>query len=115
MRAPRWMSDAGLEAYRRDPVWPARVAAAHTILREIEAEATDPASIEGLASVRMPVLRRSPFRIGTEALAGRIADARSATIAGAPHAAHHTHAPEFVALVERFLDAPLDTDRTIEA
>ena len=30
------MSDAALEAYRRDPVWPARVAAAHTILREIE-------------------------------------------------------------------------------
>ena len=69
------MSDAGLDAYRRDPVWPARVAAAHTILREIEAEATPPASIEALAGVRAPVLlilgsiSRSPFRIGTEALA----------------------------------------------
>src|SRR6185295_1924011 len=50
------MSNAGLEAYRRDPVWPARVAAAHTILREIEAEATSPASIEGLAAVSVPVL-----------------------------------------------------------
>jgi pimeloyl-ACP methyl ester carboxylesterase len=113
------MSDAALEAYRRDPVWPARVAAAHTILREIEAEATEPASIEGLAAVRVPVLlilgsiSRSPFRIGTEALAARLADARVATIEGAAHAAHHTHAPEFVALVERFLDDPLDSAATI--
>ena len=115
------MSHAGLEAYRRDPVWPARVAAAHTILREIEAEATAAASIEGLAAVRAPVLlvlgsiSRSPFRIGTEALAARLADARIAVIDGAAHAAHHTHAPEFVALVEQFLDDPLDTTRTIGA
>lgn len=107
------MSEAALAAYRRDPVWPARVAAAHTILREIEAEATEPASIEALAAVRAPVLlilgsiSRSPFRIGTDALAARLADARIEVIDGAAHAAHHTHAPEFVALVERFLDGPL--------
>jgi pimeloyl-ACP methyl ester carboxylesterase len=115
------MSDAGLDAYRRDPVWPARVAAAHTILREIEAETTEPASIEALAAVRAPVLlilgsiSRSPFRIGTDALAARLADARVAVIDGAAHAAHHTHAPEFVALVERFVDESLDTGRTIGA
>lgn len=105
------MSDAALDAYRRDPVWPARVAAAHTILREIEAEATEPASIEGLAGVTAPVLlilgsiSRSPFRIGTDALAARLANARVAVIDGAAHAAHHTHAAEFVALVQRFLDS----------
>ena len=115
------MSEAALDAYRRDPVWPARVEAAHTILREIEAEATDAASIEALAGVRAPVLlilgsiSRSPFRIGTDALAARLADARVAVIEGAAHAAHHTHAAEFVALVERFLDAPLDSPHTIEA
>jgi pimeloyl-ACP methyl ester carboxylesterase len=104
------MSDAALEAYRRDPVWPARVRAAHTILREIEGEATQPASIQALASVAVPVLlvlgsiSRSPFRIGTDALAARLADARIAVIDGAAHAAHHTHAAVFVALVERFLD-----------
>jgi pimeloyl-ACP methyl ester carboxylesterase len=108
------MSNAALDAYRREPVWPARVEAAHTILREIEAEATDAASIEALAGVRAPVLlilgsiSRSPFRIGTDALAARLADARVAVIEGAAHAAHHTHAREFVALVERFLDDPLD-------
>ena len=106
------MSDAALEAYRHDPVWPARVRAAHTILREIEAEATPPASLEALASVTVPVLlvlgsiSRSPFRIGTEALAAQLADARVAVIDGAAHAAHHTHAAAFVALVERFLDEP---------
>jgi pimeloyl-ACP methyl ester carboxylesterase len=115
------MSEAALDAYRREPVWPARVEAAHTILREIEAEATDAASIEAFAAVGAPVLlilgsvSRSPFRIGTDALAARLADARVAVIEGAAHAAHHTHAPEFVALVERFLDAPLDSPHTIEA
>jgi pimeloyl-ACP methyl ester carboxylesterase len=113
------MSDAGLAAYRADPVWPARVAAAHTILREIEAEATPPASIEGLAGVSAPVLlllgsiSLSPFRIGTDALAARLADAQVRVIDGAAHAAHHTHPEVFVALVESFLDARLDTNRTI--
>lgn len=115
------MSDAALDAYRRDPVWPARVAAAHTILREVEAEVTEPASIEGLAGVTAPVLlilgsiSRSPFRIGTDALAARLANARVAVIDGAAHAAHHTHAVEFVALVQRFLDESLDSPRRIEA
>ncbi len=106
------MSDAALEAYRRDPVWPARVQAAHTILREIEAEAGPAASIEALRTAAVPVLlvlgsiSRSPFRIGTEALATALADATVVTIEGAAHAAHHTHAPAFVAAVESFLDAP---------
>ena len=104
------MSEAALAAYRRDPVWPARVAAAHTILREIEAEATPAASIEALRGAAVPVLlilgsiSRSPFRIGTEALAAALPDARVVTIDGAAHAAHHTHADEFVDVVERFLD-----------
>jgi pimeloyl-ACP methyl ester carboxylesterase len=106
------MSDAELDRYRADRVWPARVAAAHTILREIEAEASPPASLDALSVVTAPVLlvlgsaSRSPFRIGTQALAARLADARIAVIEGAAHAAHHTHAPEFVAIVEAFLDEP---------
>lgn len=106
------MSEAALAAYRADPVWPERVAAAPTILREIEAEATGPASIEALARVSVPVLlllgsiSRSPFRIGTDALAARLAQAQVQVIEGAAHAAHHTHADAFVRLVEAFLDAP---------
>jgi pimeloyl-ACP methyl ester carboxylesterase len=104
------MSDADLERYRADPVWPVRVAAAATILREIEAEASPEASIEALTRVTSPVLlilgsvSRSPFRIGTDALAARLTDARVVTIEGAAHAAHHTHPAEFVAAVESFLD-----------
>ena len=105
------MSDAALDAYRADPVWPARVEAAHTILREIEAEAGPAASIEALGRATAPVLlilgsiSRSPFRIGTDALAARLADVAVVTIEGAAHAAHHTHVPEFVAAVTAFLDA----------
>ena len=104
------MSEAALDAYRADPVWPTRVAAAPTILREVEAEASPAASLEALGSVTAPVLlilgsiSRSPFRIGTDELAARLADARVVTIGGAAHAAHHTHAAEFVAAVEAFLD-----------
>lgn len=106
------MSDAELDAYRANPVWPARVAAAHTILREVEAEASPAASLAALDRVRVPVLlvlgssSRSPFRIGTDALASRLADAHVHVIEGAAHAAHHTHAAEFVAAVEAFLDRP---------
>jgi len=104
------MSEAELDAYRANPVWPARVAAAHTILRELEAEASPAASLDALGKARAPVLlllgstSRSPFRIGTEALAARLADGAVHVIDGAAHAAHHTHAGEFVAVVEAFLD-----------
>lgn len=104
------LSDDALDAYRREAVWSARVAAAPTILREIEAEASPEASIAALGRAAEPVLlllgsiSRSPFRIGTDALAERLADAQVAVIEGAAHAAHHTHVEEFVALVEKFLD-----------
>lgn len=104
------MSEAELEAYRANPVWPARVEAAHTILREVKAETSPAASIEALGRVTVPVLlllgstSRSPFRIGTDALAARLAHSEIRVIDGAAHAAHHTHAAEFVAAVEAFLD-----------
>lgn len=106
------MSETDLDRYRAEPVWPARVAAAHTILREIEAEVTAPAGLEALAAVTVPVLlivggaSRSPFGIGTQALADRLTDATVVRIEGAAHAAHHTHVPEFVDAVEAFLDRP---------
>jgi pimeloyl-ACP methyl ester carboxylesterase len=106
------MSEGELAAYRTNPVWPARVVAAHTILREVEAEASPAASLAALGRVAVPVLlllgstSRSPFRIGTDALAASLADAEIAVIEGAAHAAHHTHAEEFVQVVEGFLDRP---------
>lgn len=104
------MSEAELAAYRANPVWPARVAAASTILREVEAEASPAASIEALGRVSVPVLlllgsaSRSPFRLGTDALAAALAQPEVAVIDGAAHAAHHTHPGEFVGVVQAFLD-----------
>jgi len=106
------MSEAELAAYRANPVWPARVAAASTILREVEAEASPVASIDALARVSVPVLlllgsaSRSPFRLGTDALATALTLPEVAVIDGAAHAAHHTHPREFVEIVEAFLDRP---------
>lgn len=104
------MSEADLASYRTEAVWPARVAAAHTILRELEAEVSPAAGLEALARVTVPVLlivggaSRSPFGIGTQALAARLREASVVEIDGAAHAAHHTHVAEFAAAVEGFLD-----------
>lgn len=104
------MSPAALAAYHAEPVWPARVAAAHTIVREIESEGSTAASLDALARVEVPVLlvlgsaSRATFRLATEATSARLTHAEVAVVEGAAHAAHHTHAIEFTRLVEEFLD-----------
>jgi pimeloyl-ACP methyl ester carboxylesterase len=106
------MSGPDLAAYRANPVWPARVAAAPTIVREIEAEASPAAGLDALGGVRLPVLQilggasRTAFGAATEALDARLADGRIAIIEGAKHGAHHSHADRFVAEIERFLAEP---------
>jgi pimeloyl-ACP methyl ester carboxylesterase len=105
------LDDAAIAAYRENPVWPVRAAAAPTILRELEAEASSAAGLEALGPVANPVLlvlgstSREPFAAATDGLAARLADVRVATIEGAAHAAHHTHVSALVAVVEAFLDA----------
>jgi pimeloyl-ACP methyl ester carboxylesterase len=103
------MTPAELDAYRANPVWPVRVAAAHTILRELEGEASPAASLDALGAVRQPVLQllgsasRSVFRDATVALDARLADGRIVEIAGARHAAHHTHPDEMIEAIRAFL------------
>jgi pimeloyl-ACP methyl ester carboxylesterase len=103
------MPEAELAAYRENPVWPARAAAADTILRELESEAAAAASLERLGAVRQPVLQilgaasLPVFREATDALDARLADGRIVIIEGARHAAHHTHPDAFVSAVEAFL------------
>ena len=98
-----------LAAYRADPVWPLRAAAAGTILRELEAEADPAASLDRLDAVRQPVLQLlggeslPVFREATVALDDRLADGRIVVIEGARHAAHHTHPGEVVEAVRTFL------------
>ena len=103
------MTSAELDAYRANPVWPRRIAAAHTIARELVAEASPPASLEALGGVRQPVLQllgsasRSVFRAATEALDARLADGRVVEIDGARHGAHHTHPDDVVRAIRAFL------------
>jgi pimeloyl-ACP methyl ester carboxylesterase len=103
-----------LARYRADPVWPARVAAAPTIVRELAAEGSGergPASLAALGAIRQPVLQllggesRPEFGVATRALDARLADGRIVTIPGARHAAHHTHPDALVAAVTGFLGA----------
>jgi pimeloyl-ACP methyl ester carboxylesterase len=109
MRRVVGMTDAELAAYRADPVWPARVAATPTIVRELAAETSPEGSLEALANVRQPVLQilggasLPAFRAATIALDGRLSDGRIVEIAGARHAAHHTHPDEMVDAVIAFL------------
>jgi pimeloyl-ACP methyl ester carboxylesterase len=103
------MSEADLATYRADPVWPLRVAAAPTIVRELEAELDPAASLNALGRVRQPVLQLlggdslPAFRAATTALDASLADGRIVEIAGAKHAAHHTHPDVVVAAVLAFV------------
>jgi pimeloyl-ACP methyl ester carboxylesterase len=98
-----------LEAYWMNPVWPRRVAAAPTIIRELEGERSPAASLDVLGGVGLPVLQvlggdsAAPFRAATDALQARLANGRVVVIEGARHAAHHSHAERFVAEVEDYL------------
>lgn len=104
------MDAEALARYRLDPVWPVRVAAAHTIVRELESEAASSAAgLEALGRVQQPVLQilggdsRPEFGAATRALDARLADGRVAVIESAKHAAHHTHPEAFVRAVTTFL------------
>jgi pimeloyl-ACP methyl ester carboxylesterase len=106
------MPAGDLAAYRADPIWPLRAAAAGTILRELEAEADPAASLDRLGAVRQPVLQLlgdeslPVFRDATIALDDRLADGRILVIDGARHAAHHTHPEVIVEAIRRFLGVP---------
>lgn len=112
----RFMSEATgmtppeLARFRADPVWPLRVAAAPTIVRELEAASGAAAvSMDALARVAVPVLQlvgsASPaaFRDGAAALDRRLADGYLVIIEGAGHGAHHSQPAAFVAAVESFV------------
>jgi len=114
MREVVGFDDAAMARFRADSVWPLRVAAAHTIPRELEAERSSAASLEALGRVAVPVLQLlgtasvSAFHAATKALDMRLARGSIIRIEGAAHAAHHTHPERLVAAVEAFLDAPED-------
>jgi pimeloyl-ACP methyl ester carboxylesterase len=112
MRTIVGQTPAELAAFEASPVWDARVAAAPTILRELDAALHAPeASLDALARVSVPVLliagaESGPtFRAGIDALAARLPDARVVVLPGQRHAAHHGAAARFAAEVTAFLEA----------
>jgi pimeloyl-ACP methyl ester carboxylesterase len=112
MRDVVGMPEPDLAAFRADPIWPRRAAAIDTTIRELRAETSPAGSLDVLGAVRQPVLQilggasTEPFAAATRALDARLRSGRVVTIAGARHAAHHTHAAEFVAAIEAFLADP---------
>jgi len=102
---------AKLAEFEASPVYHERVAAAHTVLRELTAGGQpDEAVMSRLAAaVRVPVLQLLGgaslpfFGRTTLALDHGLADGRVVILAGQRHAAHHEAADVFVAEVEAFL------------
>jgi pimeloyl-ACP methyl ester carboxylesterase len=104
------MDDTAIAGYQADPVWASRVAAAHTIPRELLAEGrSDAAGLGALASVRQPVLQvlggssKPEFAQATAALDDRLANGTIVVIPGARHAAHHTHPDALIEAIETFV------------
>jgi pimeloyl-ACP methyl ester carboxylesterase len=100
-----------LDRFRASPVWPARVAAAHTIARELHAEEAyrpDPAAF---ASMTVPTLlvagseSDAPERRGTEIVHALLPQSTVVVLDGQGHGATLT-APELLAAeIARFLTA----------
>jgi pimeloyl-ACP methyl ester carboxylesterase len=82
------LSDADMEAFRAAPSWPGRVAAAHTITREVRAETGARLDPELAGRITVPVLlligqhSSDPFKADTEAVAAALPDARIVVIEG---------------------------------
>jgi pimeloyl-ACP methyl ester carboxylesterase len=87
------VSDADIEAFKAAPSWPGRVAAAHTIIREVRAETTVRLDPELAARISVPVLlvtgqhSSDPCKADIEAVAAALPDARIVVIEGQGHVA----------------------------
>lgn len=87
------MSEEDLRAFKAAPSWPGRVAAAHTITRELRAECAARLDPREAASITFPVLlvtgelSADPARTCIEAVASALPDARVLTLEGQEHAA----------------------------
>jgi pimeloyl-ACP methyl ester carboxylesterase len=108
-RAVVRLSDEEIEELRRHPAWPNRVAAAHTVPRELRVPADQMFDPERAEKVTAPTLvlvgsdTPDPFRADAETVAAAVPNARLAVLEGQGHAAE-MFAPDVVAgEVLRFL------------
>jgi pimeloyl-ACP methyl ester carboxylesterase len=115
------VTEAELAILERQPAWPARVAAAHTIPRELRALNEYGADPSTFARMTVPVLLLVGSDTAPElaqpfaALADSLPDARVRVLPGQRHAAHQT-APDVLAEALRdALPAPREADRRSQA
>jgi pimeloyl-ACP methyl ester carboxylesterase len=87
------MSDEDMDAFKAAPSWPGRVAAAHTITREVRAETGARLDPELAGKITVPTLlltgsdSHDPSTAGIEAVAGALPDARIVVLEGQEHVA----------------------------
>jgi pimeloyl-ACP methyl ester carboxylesterase len=99
------------------PAWPARVAAAHTIPRELSASETYPLNANRLRAIRIPTLlvlggaSPAPFREATRAIAETLPNARAVVLPGQGHIAMGSATDLFTTEVLRFLTEDEPEDR----
>lgn len=92
-RAIELLSDADMAAFKAAPSWPGRVAAAHTITREVRAETTARLDPELASRITAPVLlltgqhSSDPAKADIEAVAAALPDARIVVLEGQGHVA----------------------------
>jgi pimeloyl-ACP methyl ester carboxylesterase len=103
------MSEDEIAAVKAAPSWPARIAAAHTVPREIRAfgaQAFDPAQADKVAvPVLLLVGSDSPddVKADPDVVAAALPDARIGVLDGQMHMAHLTDPQSFVDRVVAFL------------
>ena len=87
------MSEEDLAAFRAAPSWPGRVAAAHTITRELRSEGRATLDPQSAAKITMPVLllvgeqSSDPAKAQVEVVAAALPDARIEVLEGQEHVA----------------------------
>jgi pimeloyl-ACP methyl ester carboxylesterase len=87
------LSDEDMRAFKAAPSWPGRVAAAHTIGREVRAETTARLDPEQAARITVPTLLLTgehspdPAKADIEAVAVALPDARIVVLEGQEHVA----------------------------
>jgi pimeloyl-ACP methyl ester carboxylesterase len=103
------MSDEDMAAFKAAPSWPGRVAAAHTITREIRGELTARLDPKLAARITVPVLlvtgekSADPSKADTQGVAATLPDARILVLEGQRHVADVLDPQAFAAQIVPFL------------
>jgi pimeloyl-ACP methyl ester carboxylesterase len=112
IRAFTLMSDQELNAFRAAPSWAGRVAAAHTITREIRGAASTSLDPVAAAKIRVPTLlitgqkSRDPSRLHVDAMLAALPNARHVVLERQEHVADAIAPEIFAPPLLAFLESP---------